>query len=77
VAGLDIDWTLSLDDGKVAAHFEAHSDEAATLMGEHVGQVADQTAPIEEGTLIRSRFVTEPEDGVRSRTCWLRSPPVS
>lgn len=58
-----VGWTLDFADRRVAASFEADSDRAATAMGEHLGQVADQTAPIEEGALIRSRVVTDPEDG--------------
>jgi hypothetical protein len=56
-------WTIDLDDSTVKAHLEAAADEAATLMGEHILQVANGHVPIEEGTLERSGRVSDPTDG--------------
>jgi hypothetical protein len=46
----------------IRAYSEA-ADEALLLLGEVYGEEADRTAPIEEGTLVRSRRVAQTGDG--------------
>jgi hypothetical protein len=61
--GIRVRTSLDFDDAKVRRHFEEHSDAAAEAAAEALGDAADQTAPIEDRTLINSRRTTNAENG--------------